>query len=142
MEVGLSPGDFVLDGDVATLLPGPQKKGDTAPAPIFGTCLLWPNGWMDQDATWCGGRPQPRRHCARWGASSPLPKRGHTCQFLAHVYCGQTAGWMKMSLGVEIGFGPGDVVLDGGPGTPPKRGMPPILAHVYCGQTVAHLSCC
>ena len=22
--------------------------------------LLWPNGWMDQDATWHGGRPQPR----------------------------------------------------------------------------------
>jgi len=28
-------------------------------------------------------------------------------QFLAHVYSGQTAGWIKMSLG------PGDVVLDG-----------------------------
>jgi len=38
MEVGLSPGDFVLDWD-----PDP---------PIFGPCLLWPNGWMDQDAAW------------------------------------------------------------------------------------------
>jgi len=25
----------------------------------FRTCLLWPNGWMDQDATWQGGRPRP-----------------------------------------------------------------------------------
>ena len=44
MEVGLGPGDFVLDG---TQLP---QKG-THP-PIFGPCLLWPNGQMDQDATW------------------------------------------------------------------------------------------
>jgi len=33
------------------------KKG--AEPPIFGLCLLWPNGWMDQDVTWYGGRPQP-----------------------------------------------------------------------------------
>ena len=26
---------------------------------------------MDQDATWYGGRPRPRRHCVRWGPSSP-----------------------------------------------------------------------
>ena len=24
--------------------------------------VLWPNGWMDQDAIWYGGRPQPS-HC-------------------------------------------------------------------------------
>jgi len=39
--VGLSPGDIVLDGDPAL----PSLK-DTAP-PIFGSCPLWPNGWMD-----------------------------------------------------------------------------------------------
>jgi len=33
--------------------------------------VLWPNGWMDQDATWYGGRPRPRPHCVRWGLSSP-----------------------------------------------------------------------
>jgi len=41
MEVDLDPGDFVLDGDPAPLL----KKG-AEPPPIFGPCLLWPNGWM------------------------------------------------------------------------------------------------
>ena len=42
MAVGLSPGDFVLDGD-----PGPlPKKG--AETPIFGPCLLRPNGYMEQ----------------------------------------------------------------------------------------------
>ena len=65
MRVGLGPGHIVLDGDPAS----PPKRG-TAP-PIFGPYLLWPNGWMQQDTTWYGGRPQPRRHCVRWGSSSP-----------------------------------------------------------------------
>jgi len=33
--------------------------------------VLWPNGWMDQVSTWRGGRPRLRRHCVRWGPSSP-----------------------------------------------------------------------
>jgi len=45
MQVGLGPGHIVLDGD-----PAPPTKG--VEPPIFGPCLLWPNGWMDQDATW------------------------------------------------------------------------------------------
>jgi len=39
-EVGLSPRDIVLDGDPAPLSERP---------PIFGPCLLWPNG---QTAGW------------------------------------------------------------------------------------------
>ena len=35
------------------------------PPPIFGPCLLWPNVWMDEDATWYGNRPWPRPHCVR-----------------------------------------------------------------------------
>jgi len=27
-----------------------REKGGTTPN--FGPCLSWPNGWMDQDATW------------------------------------------------------------------------------------------
>ena len=46
MEVNLGPGHIVLDGDPA--LP-PQKKG---PHLIFDPCQLWPNGWVDQGATW------------------------------------------------------------------------------------------
>ena len=41
-----------------------------------------------------------------------------TTQFLAHVYCGQTAGWMKALLGTEADLGPGHIVLDG---VPPLR---------------------
>ena len=72
MQVGLSPGDFVLDGNPAP----PPKKGGGDPQ-IFGPCLLWPNGWMDQHDTWHTGRPQPRRLCARWGPSSS-PKSGRS----------------------------------------------------------------
>jgi len=42
MEAGLGPGDIVLDGD-----PAPPKK-DTAAPPLFGPCLLWPNGRPSQ----------------------------------------------------------------------------------------------
>jgi len=37
------------------------------------------------------------------------------------VYCGQTVGWIKMPLGAEVGLGPGDIVLDGGP-SPSRKG--------------------
>ena len=49
MEVGLSPGNFVLDGDQV-----PTPKG-AEPHPIFGPRLLWPNDCMEQDDTWYGG---------------------------------------------------------------------------------------
>ena len=41
MDVGLSPVDFVLDEDPA---PFPKKAEAGAEPPIFGPCLLWPNG--------------------------------------------------------------------------------------------------
>jgi len=37
------------------------------------------------------------------------------------VYCGQTIGWIKMLLGMEVDLGPGDIVLDGDPAPPPKK---------------------
>jgi len=49
----------------------PHKKG--AQPPIFGLCLLWSNGSMDQDATWYGGRRRPRLHCVSWGPIFPPP---------------------------------------------------------------------
>jgi len=55
-RVGLGPIHAVLDGDPAP----PDPKGHS-PSPIFGPYLLRPNGWMDQDATWYGGRPRTRR---------------------------------------------------------------------------------
>jgi len=50
-----------------------------------------------------------------------------------------------MPLGKEVGLGPGDIVLDGGP-APSRKGAvghgPQFLAYVYCGQMVALLSWC
>jgi len=67
---------------------------------------------MDQDATWYDGRPRPKRLCVRWGLSSPAPKRGHP-KFSAHLCCDQTATWIKLPFGTEVGLDPNDIVLDG-----------------------------
>jgi len=44
------------------------------------------------------------------GDPAPPPPKGHSPQFSAHVCCGQMAAWIKMSLGMEVGLGPGDFV--------------------------------
>jgi len=132
MEVGFSPGDFVLDGD-----PSPTPKGrsptqflvhiycgqtaawikmpfgtdvglgrnivfdvDIAtrrkkahpPPPNFGPCLLWPNGWMDEDAAWYESRPRPRPHCTRRarerGTAAPCFRPISFVATVAHLsYC-------------------------------------------------------
>jgi len=68
----------------------------------------------------------------------PLPKRGQSCpQFSDHVYRSQTAAWIKMPLGIEVGLGQGHIVLGDGSPRPPQRGHSPLhqfSAHVYCGQ--------
>jgi len=38
--------------------------------------------------------------------------------FLSHVYCRQTAGWIKMPFGMEVRLGPDHIVLDGNPAPP------------------------
>ena len=58
-----------------------------------------------------------------------------TAQFLAHVYCGQTAGWMKTPLGAEVDLGPGHTVLDGSQLCAKRAQQPHIFsAGVYCGH--------
>jgi len=92
MEVGLSPGDFVLDGD-----PAPFPKG-AQPHPIFGPCLMWPNGCMEQDATWYEGRP--RRNIVfdvdpttpRKKAHPPLPNFGQ-CLLWPNGWMDEDAAW-------------------------------------------------
>jgi len=55
------------------------------------------------------------------------PPKGHSPQFSAHICCGQMAAWIKISLGVELGLGPGDFVLDWDPVAPsPKVGRSPL----------------
>jgi len=69
MEVVLSPGDLVLNGNLA---------------------------------------PSPK------GCAAPL--------FSVHVYCSQTAAWIKMPLGTEVVVGQDNIVLDGDPAPPPQKG--------------------
>jgi len=75
------------------------------------------------------------------GDLAPPPKRAQPpTQFLAHVYCGQTAGWIKIPLGMEVNIGPGDVVLDGLQ-LPLKGAQPPqVSVNVYCGQTAGRMT--
>jgi len=55
--------------------------------------------------------------------TQPLRKKGaEPPQFSAHVYCSQTAAWIKMPLGTEVTLGPDDIVLDGAQLVPPKKG--------------------
>ena len=59
------------------------------------------------------------------------------CLSLTLVHCGQTVGRIKMKLGMQVGLGPGHIVLDGDPAPPLQRGTAPLtqfLAHVCCGQ--------
>ena len=57
------------------------------------------------------------------------------CLSVTLVYCGQTVGWIKMKLGVQVGLGPGHSVLDENPApTLPKGHSPQFSAHICCSQ--------
>jgi len=71
-----------------------------------------------------------------WGSRSPPEKGAESPKFSAHVYCGQTAGWINMVLDVEVGLSPGDLVLDGDP-APPKKGGGAALPNVWPISIVA-----
>ena len=83
----MCPRNHVLDGcsevlrDVAlaTIFGRPFVKRFTlcyGPLSVLFVCLsVTLNGWMDQDETWHGGRPRPRRRCVRLGPSSPPQKK-------------------------------------------------------------------
>jgi len=106
---------------MGTQLPSPKHGAEPQ---IFGPSLLWPNGWIHKDATWYGGRHRPTRHCIRCGPSYPQ-KKGTPSQFLAHVYCGQMAGWMKTPLGTQVDLVPRHIVLNGVPAPAKGAQQPP-----------------
>jgi len=69
----------------------------------FICCAFSPNSdrTAKQQPVWAGSQLHPKKK----GRSSP--------NFAAHVYCGQMAGWINMSLDTEVGLGPDHTVLDG-----------------------------
>jgi len=42
-------------------------------------------------------------------AIEPLSCPVLSCLSVTLVYCGQTVGWIKMKLGVQVGLGPGHI---------------------------------
>jgi len=51
------------------------------------------------------------------------------------MYCGQTVRRTQMKLDIQVGLGPGHIVLDRNPGPPPPKGhSPQFSAHICCGQ--------
>ena len=61
-----------------------------------------------------------------------------SCLSVTLVYCGQTVGRIKMKLGMQVGLGPGHIVLGGDPAPSPKGAQPPkFSAHICCGQMAA-----
>ena len=74
-----------------------------------------------------GARPG-RDDIVLHGDPAPSPHKGHSStpsQFLTHVHCGQTAGWMKTPLGTEVDIGAGHIVLDGLPALRERGTAPP-----------------
>jgi len=94
----------------------PPQKG-TQP-PIFGSCLLWPKGWMDQDVIWYGGRPRTKPYCVRWGPSSPYkgaqPPVFSPCLLWPNCWMDQDATWYE-------GSAPATLCYMGTQRPPPKK---------------------
>jgi len=119
MEVGIGPCNFVFDG--TQLLPRIKGHSPT-------------HCWMDQDATWYGGKPRPRRRCVRWGRSSSpkatAPVFG-PCLLWPNGWINEDATWH------EVDLGPRHIVLDGDPAHPARGALHPPLfgpCYVYCGH--------
>jgi len=130
MEVGLSPGHFVLHGD-----PAPITTKGRRPPPQFSAhfncgqtagCIKMTLG------TEVG---LGLRHIVL-DVDPATRRKGHThpTQFLAHVYCGQMAGRMKTPIGTEVDLGPGHITRRCPSSRDKGTADPLFLAHVYCGH--------
>jgi len=113
---------------MGTPLPLPKRGGKN-----FDPCL-WLNGWMDQDDTWHGRRPQTRRLCVRWGLSPPPKKRGEPLSPIFRPCLLWPNGCMDQDATLYGGRPRGlrDIVLYGDRA---RRGQlgPQFLANVRCG---------
>jgi len=63
-------------------------------------------------------------------------------QFSAHVYCGQTAEWMKTPLGTVVDRVTGHIVLDVVPAVRERGIAASLFSPMSIVPTVAHLSYC
>ena len=94
---------------------GPREKG-TAPHPIFGPYLSWPNGWMDQDAMPLGTEVNLGAGDVVLDGVAAPPLKGHSTPFFGPCLLwpnGCTYQDTTVPLGTEVGLRLGDIVLDG-----------------------------
>jgi len=127
VQEDLGPGHIVLDGDQH---PKGHSLSNFRPMSVV-------TKWLDGPRCHLVGT-SPRRHCISWG---PTPKVTQHPHFSADVHNGQTAGWITMPLGMQVGFGSGDIVLDVDPAPPPKKvhSSPQFSAYMCCGQTAGSI---
>ena len=96
--------------------------------------LRWPLGMEvglgSGDFVFDGDPATSRKKC------TPTPT-----QFLAHVYCGQMAGWMNTPLGMEVDLGTGHIV-DGVPAPCVRGTAAPLFSPMSVVAMVPHLSYC
>jgi len=103
---------------------------------------------------WAQQSPSPKRHLYRFSrfwaivCKTVRPTLSDRCLSVCPVclyvlsvtlvYCGQTVGWIKTKLGMEVGLDRSDFVLDGE--QLPKMGpSPQFLDRVHCGQTAGRI---
>ena len=99
---------------------GPSFSPQKGQIPQFSPIFIVAKRLDAPRCQWYGGRPR-RGHIVLDRDPAP-PRKGHSIpHFWAHVYCGQTAGWIRIPLGTEVGLDPGDIVLDGAQ-FPPRKG--------------------
>jgi len=92
----------------------PQKGAEPSNFRSISIVAKWLDVSRYQDATWYGDIGLSPGDFVLNGDPAPP-------QFSADVYCGQTAGWVKMPLGTPVGLGPNDIVLHGDPAPPPPQ---------------------
>jgi len=114
---------------------GPREKG-TAPHPIFGPYLSWPNGWMDQDAMPLGTEVNLGAGDVVLDGVAAPPLKGHSTPFFGPCLLWPN-GWIDedaTSYGSRPRLRP--CCVRRGPSSPQKKSTAPtqFLAHVYCGQ--------
>jgi len=128
-EVSLGLRDIVLDEDPAP----PPLKGHSPQFRPMCVVTKWLDG-LRCHLVWRQASAQAT--LCSMGTQLPTEKRTPTpTQFLAHVYCGQTAGWVKTPLGTEVDLGPGHIVLNEVQALHEKGIVAPLFsAHVYCGH--------
>jgi len=88
---------------------------------------------------WSFGRPFIKRFdlCYRTVVLSVCP----SVLSVTLVYCGQTVGWIKVKLGMQVGLGLGHIVLDGDPAPPPPEGhSPQFSAHICCDRMAGQIN--